>query len=42
MIKVEMSDVDDLKDLMSADEYTEYLAQQKETDEEEGGGEEDE
>lgn len=35
MIKVEMSDKDDLKDLMSAEEYAEYLDQQKE-DEEEG------
>ena len=36
MIKVEMSDKDDLKDLMSAEEYAEYLDQQKEEDEEEG------
>lgn len=39
MIKVEMSDKDDLKDLMSAEEYAEYLDQQKE-DEEEGEEEE--
>lgn len=36
MIKVEMSDKDDLKDLMSAEEYAEYLDQKKEEDEEEG------
>lgn len=36
MIKLEMSDKDDLKDLMSAEEYAEYLDQQKEEDEEEG------
>lgn len=35
MIKLEMSDKDDLKDLMSAEEYAEYLDQQKEEDEEE-------
>ena len=36
MIKVEMSDKDDLKDLMSAEEYAEYVEQQKgEEDEEE-------
>ena len=29
MIKVEMGDKDDLKDLMSAEEYAEYVAQQK-------------
>ncbi|MEK7210470.1 MAG: glycine cleavage system protein GcvH [Candidatus Binatota bacterium] len=40
MIKVEMSDKDDLKDLMSAEEYAEYLDQQKEEDEEEGEEEE--
>src|SRR5574341_2682637 len=34
MIKVEMSDADDLKDLMSADEYAEYVEQQKEKEEE--------
>jgi glycine cleavage system H protein len=48
MIKVEMTDKDDLKDLMSAEEYAEYIEQQKEEDEEEdddeedNGGEEDE
>ena len=35
MIKVEMNDKDDLKDLMSAEEYAEYVAQQKGEDEEE-------
>jgi glycine cleavage system H protein len=35
MIKVEMTDKDDLKDLMSAEEYAEYIEQQKEADEEE-------
>ena len=38
MIKVEMSDADDLKDLMSAEEYAEYVDQQK--DEGDEGGEE--
>ena len=37
MVKVEISDPDDLKDLMSADEYAEYVEQQKEA-----GGEEEE
>jgi glycine cleavage system H protein len=32
MIKVEMTDKDDLKDLMSAEEYAEYIEQQKEED----------
>jgi glycine cleavage system H protein len=41
MIKVEMSDKDDLKDLMSAEEYAEYIEQQKEEDEEEEDDEED-
>jgi len=41
MIKVEMTDKDDLKDLMSAEEYAEYLEQQKEEDEEEDDDEED-
>jgi glycine cleavage system H protein len=35
MIKVEMTDPDDLKDLMTAEEYAEYIEQQKEEDEEE-------
>lgn len=44
MIKVEMSDADDLKDLMSAEEYAEYVDQQKEKEgeEEEESGEEEE
>ena len=42
MIKVEMTDTDDLKDLMSAEEYAEYIEQQRESDEEEGEEEEDE
>jgi glycine cleavage system H protein len=35
MIRVEMSDVDDLKDLMTAEEYAEYVEQQKGEDEDE-------
>ncbi|MGH7771056.1 MAG: glycine cleavage system protein GcvH [Candidatus Binatia bacterium] len=43
MIKAEMTDKDDLKDLMSAEEYAEYVEQQKEADEEEEAeGEEEE
>jgi glycine cleavage system H protein len=44
MIRVEMTDMDDLKDLMSGEEYAEYVAQQKEADgdEEEEDEEEDE
>src|SRR3970282_643466 len=34
MIRVEMTDMDDLKDLMSGEEYAEYVAQQKEADDE--------
>ena len=30
MVKVEMNDLDDLKDLMNAAEYEEYVAQEKE------------
>ncbi|HEY3302308.1 MAG TPA: glycine cleavage system protein GcvH [Candidatus Binatia bacterium] len=41
MIKVEMTDKDDLKDLMSAEEYAEYIEQQKEGDEEEEDDDED-
>ena len=41
MIRVEMTDADDLKDLMSAEEYAEYVAQQKE-EEDEDEEEEDE
>lgn len=39
MIKVEMTDMDDLKDLMNAEEYAEYIEQQKDDD---GDEEEDE
>jgi len=45
MVRVELSDIDDLKDLMDADEYAEYVAQQKEDDdddEEEDDEEDDE
>jgi glycine cleavage system H protein len=42
MIKVEMTDKDDLKDLMSAEEYAEYIEQQKEEDGEEDDDEEEE
>jgi glycine cleavage system H protein len=42
MIRVEMSDKDDLKDLMNADEYAEYVQQQKEEEEEEEEADEDE
>ena len=41
MIKVEMSDRDDLKDLINAEEYAEYVEQQKGEGEEEGGEEEE-
>lgn len=43
LVKVEITDMDDLKDLMNAEEYAEYVEQQKEgeeeEEEEEGGGE---
>jgi glycine cleavage system H protein len=42
MIKVEMTDKDDLKDLMSAEEYAEYIEQQKEKDGEEEDDDEEE
>ena len=35
MIRVEMTDEDDLKDLMTAEEYAEYVEQQKEDEDEE-------
>ncbi len=35
MIRVDLTDPDDLKDLMDADEYAEYVAQQKEEEDEE-------
>src|SRR5262249_14680568 len=42
MIKVEISDMDDLKDLMNAEEYAEYIDQQKEEEEEEEDEDENE
>jgi glycine cleavage system H protein len=42
MIRVEMNDKDDLKDLMSAEEYAEYVAQQKEDEDEEDEDDESE
>lgn len=41
MIRVELADKDDLKDLMDADEYAEYVAQQKDADDEDDESEED-
>ena len=42
MIRVELTDMDDLTDLMSSDEYAEYVEQQKgEDDDEEDEGDED-
>jgi glycine cleavage system H protein len=41
MVRVELSDIDDLKDLMDADEYAEYVAQQKEDDDDEEEEDED-
>lgn len=41
MIRVELSDMDDLTDLMTADEYAEYVEQQKGEDEEEDDSDED-
>src|SRR6266508_4382583 len=42
MIRVELTDKDDLKDLMDAEEYAEYVQQQKSDDEEEDDDETDE
>ena len=42
MIRVEMTDSDDLKDLMSAEEYAEYVEQQKEADDEDEEDDEEE
>jgi len=42
MVRVEMTDMDDLKDLMTAEEYAEFVAQQKEEAEEEDDESEDE
>ena len=41
MIRVEMQDMDDLKDLMTAEEYAEYIEQQKEDDDEDEEAEDD-
>jgi glycine cleavage system H protein len=41
MVRVELSDIDDLKDLMDADEYAEYVAQQKEDADEEDDDEDE-
>lgn len=35
MIKVQMTDMDELKDLMSSDDYAEFIEQQKEEDDDE-------
>jgi glycine cleavage system H protein len=42
MIRVELSDPDDLKDLMDSDAYAEYVAQQKEEEDEEDDEEDSE
>jgi glycine cleavage system H protein len=42
MIRVELADKDDLKDLMDAEEYAEYVEQQKADEEEEDEDETDE
>ena len=42
MVKVEMTDKDDLKDLMSAEEYAEYVEQQRSVEDGEKEGGEDE
>ncbi|MBI2357742.1 MAG: glycine cleavage system protein GcvH [Deltaproteobacteria bacterium] len=42
MIRVEMSDANDLKDLMTAEEYAEYVEKEKEAEEEEEDEEEEE
>jgi hypothetical protein len=41
MIRVELSDKDDLKDLMDEDEYAEYVAQQKEEEDDDEDDEEE-
>ncbi len=41
MIKVQMSDKEELKDLLAADEYGEYVERQKEEDDEEDEDEEE-
>lgn len=42
MIKVEISDMDDLKDLMTAEEYAEYVDKEKEDEGEEEDDDDDE
>jgi glycine cleavage system H protein len=42
MIRVDLTDKDDLKDLMDEDEYAEYVAQQKDDDEDEDDEDEEE
>ncbi len=42
MVRVELSDIDDLKDLMDADEYAEYVAQQKQDDDDDEDDDENE
>ena len=42
MIRVEMTDADDLKDLMNGEEYAEYVEQQREADDEDDEDEEEE
>jgi len=42
MVRVELSDIDDLKDLMDAEEYAEYVAQQKEDDDDDEDEDDDE
>ena len=41
MIKVKMTDKEELKDLLDPEEYTEYIDQQKEEEDEEGDEEEE-
>jgi glycine cleavage system H protein len=41
MVRVELTDIDDLKDLMDAEEYAEYVAQQKEDDDDDEDEDED-
>ena len=41
MIRVELNDKDDLKDLMDEEEYSEYVAQQKEEDDDDEDDEEE-
>ena len=41
MVRVELTDIDDLKDLMDAEEYAEYVAQQKADDDDDEDEDED-